>query len=285
MENNETVVIPFMGDVSVSNDTTPNQLAGWVREQDKIPLLLALSLYSEPRKALGDFVLVPNSYKVRFAVWYNQKDGMAIVGLRGTSVGANQGALDIQDDKVIAFGGNYCDLSLVKQVQETLFQLVGQIKSVVFVGHSLGGTAAFCLTSQIQNSRGIGLNSGAAPTNPILSGPGPRFTHYHIFGDLISSHMAPWAADVVIIKKGNAFSLVGTSSAHSSGTILASSGPWYFSNQTEEDRAYERWGKTYQSSYINNVWGKLVSFLYYLQTKQVVEKNPIPGSERWNRRQ
>jgi hypothetical protein len=283
MENNE--VIPFMGDVSVSNDTGPGSLAGWVREQDKIPLLLALSLYSTPRKELGDFVLVPNSYKVRYAVWYNQRDGMAIVGLRGTAATAAQGASDIKDDQIIAFGSNYCNLSLVTQVQETLFQLVGQIKSVVFVGHSLGGTAAFCLTSQIQNSRGIGFNSGAAPTNPILSGPGSRFTHYHIFGDLISSHMAPWAADVVIIKKGNAFSLVGTSQAHSSSNILESSGSWYFSNQTEEDRAYEKWGKTYQSSYINNVWGKLMSFLYFLQTRSAVEKNPIPGSERWNRRQ
>lgn len=281
----DVVYIPFMGDTSVTNDTSPNDLAGWVRDQDKIPLLLALSLYSTPRKELGDYVLIPNSYKVRYAVWFNTKDGTAIVGLRGTSPTSTSGDLDLKDDKIIAFGSNYCDLTLVTQVQEVLLQLVGQIQNVVFVGHSLGGTAAFCLTSQIQNSRGIGLNSGAAPTNPILSGPGSRFTHYHIFGDLISSHMAPWAADVVIVKKNNSFSLVGTSKAHSSENILASSGNWVLSNQTEEDRAYVKWGSTYQSSYINNVWGKLMSFLYFLQTKSVVDKNPIPGSERWNRRQ
>lgn len=83
MEKNEFVYIPFMGDDSVSNTTSPDQVADWVREQDKIPLLLALSLYSEARKELGDFVLVPNSYKTRFAVWFNPRDGTAVVGLRG----------------------------------------------------------------------------------------------------------------------------------------------------------------------------------------------------------
>lgn len=129
------------------------------------------------------------------------------------------------------------------------------------------------------------MNSGAAPTNPILSGPGSRFTHYHIFGDLISSHMAPWAADVVIVKKGNAFSIVGTSQAHSSENILKSSGLWSYGTQTEEDRSFQKWASTYQSSYINNVWGKLISFLYFLKTRQIAQKNPIPGSERYNKSQ
>lgn len=192
---------------------------------------------------------------------------------------------DISDDKIIAFG-NYCDLSLVSQVKEILLQLVGQINSVVFVGHSLGGTAAFCLTSQIENSRGIGLNSGAAPTNPVLNGPGNRFTHYHIFGDLISSHMAPWASKVIIIKKSDGYSLMGTAYAHSSERILKSDGSWTLSNQNEEDLAFQKWGNTYQSNkVVNNVWGKSAAYLYYLKKKDVSEKNPIPGSQRWNQRE
>lgn len=205
------------------------------------------------------------------------------IHVKGTSVGAAQGYQDIQDDSVIAYSSNYCDLSLVKDVQELLFQLVGQIENIVFVGHSLGGTAAFCLTSQIQNSRGIGLNAGAAPTNPILVGPGNRFTQYHIFGDLISSHMSPNAAHVVIIKKSNTLSLFGTSKAHSSENILKSSGSWTFSNQTEEDEAFQKWGKSYSATYINNVSGRFISYLYHLKKSLIVQKNPIPGSKRANK--
>lgn len=220
----------------------------------------------------------------RFAVWFNQKNGDAVVGLRGTSVNMNRGWEDIQDDSLIAYG-DYCNLTLVNQVKEILLQLVGQINSVVFVGHSLGGTAAFCLTSQIENSRGIGLNSGAAPTNPILNGPGNRFTHYHIFGDLISSHMAPWAANVIIIKKSDGYSLMGTAYAHSSARILKSDGSWIVSNQTEEDQAFQKWGNTYQpTTVVNNVWVKLLAYLYYLKKKFIAEKTPIPGSQRWNQR-
>lgn len=278
-------LIPFMGDNGVTNDVTESQVADFILPQDKIPLLLALSLYGTPRDQLGDFVLVPNTYKTRFAVWFNQKTGEAIVGLRGTSVNANKGWEDVQDDSIIAYGANYCDLSIVNQVQEVLLQLAGKISSVVFVGHSLGGTAAFCLTSQIQNSRGIGLNSGAAPTNPILSGPGNRFTHYHIFGDLISSHMSPEAANVIIIKKSDGYSLMGSSYAHSSARILASDGSWRYATATEEDEVYQKWGIQYPpNSYITSVWTRLLQFLYYLKKKNIVNQNPIPGSERWNKR-
>ena len=56
-----------------------------------------------------------------------------------------------------------------------------------------------CLTQRYSDSRGISFNGGAAPTNPILSGPGStRFVHYHIVGDLISSHMSLSAANVGI---------------------------------------------------------------------------------------
>lgn len=77
--------------------------------------------------------------------------------------------------------------------------LVGGYDSIIFAGYSLGGTAAFCLAKAIPNSRCVCFNPGnldlliigAAPTNPIITGPGTaRATVYHIVGDIISSHMS-----------------------------------------------------------------------------------------------
>jgi len=134
------------------------------------------------------------------------------VGLKGTS--DTSLSADVVDDIVIMSAPKYCDLSIVgeaiKVVEATMTiisdhtdELVtGRVESnaeptLVFAGHSLGGTAAMCLTMKYPNSVGVSFNGGAAPTNPILDGPGPeRFTHYHIVGDLISSHMSEKAARV-----------------------------------------------------------------------------------------
>jgi hypothetical protein len=92
--------IPFMGGEGVPISTTPSELAGWVEEQDKIPLLLALSLYNVPKESLGTFTLIPNSFKERYAAWFDESTGVCIIGCRGTSPTKSSGRLDLQDDKV-----------------------------------------------------------------------------------------------------------------------------------------------------------------------------------------
>ena len=92
--------IPFMGGEGVSNTTTPEELAGWVEEQDKIPLLLALSIYVVPRESLGPYTLIPNTTHDRYAAWFDNSTGVCVIGCRGTSPTKSSGGLDLQDDKV-----------------------------------------------------------------------------------------------------------------------------------------------------------------------------------------
>ncbi len=91
-----------------------------------------------------------------------------VIGCRGTSVGSKGkelttnlkgGVEDLGDDSIIAgASSNYCDLSLVALAS----QLAEEYKDyfIVFAGHSLGGTAAMCLTQKYPNSRGISFNGG-----------------------------------------------------------------------------------------------------------------------------
>lgn len=65
---------------------------------------------------------------------------------------------------MIAFAGNYCDLSLVNEAGRNIDAINSQGTTdgkgyfYVFVGHSLGGTAAQCLANKVPNSRSISLN-------------------------------------------------------------------------------------------------------------------------------
>lgn len=173
--------IPFIGGDALPASTSPQELGSFIKEEDKIPLLLAISLYETPRTDFTDFIYQEQYRNPRFGVWVNEALSMTVVGLRGTSPTASKGSMDLQDDRIIADAGSpYCDISIVQQVR----RIIEEFKSdfIVFVGHSLGGTAAFCLTNQYPNSRGIAFNPGAAPTNPVLSGPGQRMTVYHIVG-------------------------------------------------------------------------------------------------------
>jgi pimeloyl-ACP methyl ester carboxylesterase len=252
------------------------ELASWVKPDDRIPLMLALSLYnSKPIEEMVGYKMVPGSYGLRFAIWLNEDKTVAIVGTRGTSPFGAMGALDLADDGNIATS-DQCNLTLVGQVTKMIEKFVpATVQSIIFVGHSLGGTAALCLTSKYPNSRGIGFNSGAAPTNPILQGPGSgRFTHYHIFGDLISTHMSPEAAEVIVVKKKNAS--FASAAAHSSERALASDGPFEISNQTEEDEAFQKWGTPSGFQIFNPA-----KWAYKILESKAPEKMPIPGSARF----
>jgi len=228
----DEIPIPFMGDNDISNDTGPRQIASWVNPNDRIPLLLAISLYGQARPVMGNYKLVVNAGRV--ASWVDFETNSVIIGLKGTSDKTLE--QDILDDIIIMAAPTYCALSIVGEADQVIEETMAVIAnnsdelvsgraqsnnepSLIFAGHSLGGTAAMCLTIKYPNSLGVSFNGGAAPTNPILEGPGPqRFTHYHIVGDLISSHMGENAARVVRIKiPGKDF---GSQEPHSSGNLL-----------------------------------------------------------------
>lgn len=71
--------------------------------QDKIPLLLALSLYKQAIPEIQDFILIPESNKGRFAAWVQEKTKTCVIGCRGTSFGTYQIGMDLSDDKVSLF--------------------------------------------------------------------------------------------------------------------------------------------------------------------------------------
>lgn len=289
-----------MGDSDVNNKTMPENLSPWIDPNDKVPILLALSLYGEIRKELFSFKLFRND--IRCAAWIGPSN-IVIIGCRGTSIGSKYGTRDLQDDSIIALNSDYCDLTLVTLISKLVQDVYKKINNVpsgvdkvfdfvlgrkrevtniiptlIFAGHSLGGTAAICSAMKYPNSRAISLNGGAAPTNPILQGVGPeRATHYHIVGDLISSHMSNSAARVVRVKIPNiAF---GTLSAHNSGNILNK--PFIIYSPTQEDDEYVRWGyKPKEYSVVSNVLA-LTPYHTFIKVLQIVDKNPIPNSDRW----
>ena len=72
------------------------QLASFLWEVDRIPILLALSLYTgTPRTNLAP-ELIPSSVTPRTACWIFENT--VIVGTRGTSPTAAEGSKDIKDD-------------------------------------------------------------------------------------------------------------------------------------------------------------------------------------------
>ena len=155
----EEVEIPFIGGGGISNNVTPYELADWVKEEDKVPILLALSLYQTPREELWGYKLIPNSYSIRLAAWFNEVTGSCVIGCRGTSPGSSKGTQDLADDIVIAGSSKgVCDLSLVREGQKLYNTLKDQATTIVFVGHSLGGTAALCLCSANPGTFAISFN-------------------------------------------------------------------------------------------------------------------------------
>jgi len=295
MEDDENIRIPFLGDNEISNSTSPMQLAPWVEERDKIPLLLALSIYeTTPRPRLGAFYIIASSKRV--GVWFDPTTNTLVVGLKGTS--SKSLDKDIDDDFIILSNPSYCNLTLVQEASQILDGVLtsitkplmdpfggmiapartDQTPNIIFAGHSLGGTATMCMTIKYPGSRGISFNGGASPTNPITAGPGEgRFTHYHIVGDLISSHMTDQAAKVIRIKiPGKEF---GSQKPHSSGNLKVNGFPY---TAQQEDLDYQKWGSRANIQYniIKHVLA-VTRFQTKLQTERVVENSPIPGSIRY----
>lgn len=270
-----------MGGESVPVTTRENEVARFVYQEHRAPLLLALSMYSTPVGALSGFILVSDLTSVRVGVWFRDIDALWVVACKGTQPFGESGAADLKDDSKIAFG-SYCDLSLVeetKTVIETILDMDNELEDIMVVGHSLGGSAALCVSAKY-GIRCASFNGGAAPTNPVLSGPGPQLaTHYHIFGDLISSHMSPQAALVVRVRTPE--TNFGSLYPHSSARFLEKSGPFTIVTADEEDEAYLNWGRQFKWSFslLPKIF-TLAGFLATLKKYQIVRKSPIPGSTR-----
>lgn len=118
-------------------EAKPEQVASWVKDEDKVPLLLALSLYATPRTELNGYVLVHENS--RFAVWVNRFENRRVVGLRGTSAFKADASKDIKDDEVRSGGQHFLLFYSFVLLLSTIFSnkytflYKSRIKAVMFV--------------------------------------------------------------------------------------------------------------------------------------------------------
>lgn len=251
-----------------------SQVDDWIEERDKIPILLAVTLSSQegPVPEKHGFVLIPELTSLRVAVWVNPIEKIGVLGCRGTGVFKKGFVQDLRDDAVIAgiLGRqNTCQLEILKEAvprMEYLLQL--GLNEIIAAGHSLGGTASLCLAMKYPQIRAISLFGGGAATNPITVGPGAaRATHYHILGDLISSHVASSAAKVVRIQKIG-YDDWGYPYPHLVERIFKNDARrWKYISANEEQESWIRFGN---SSYGLTTLSRKI--------RQIVCEKPIPGS-------
>lgn len=205
-ENPEEPIPPSTG-FTVEFD--PNTIAEWIAPTHRIYLCLLNSLYAQaPSANVEGYINQTEFNHPRVAVW--QKDRLFFVGCRGTSIGKPRGEWDVVDDLQVANlkgeGSGSCgELSIVydavKIVQELINRGVPNY-NISIAGHSLGGRAANCVALQFRLGECVMFNAAAPITNPIKAGLGPdRATHYHIVGDMISTHVHAEAAKVIRVLK------------------------------------------------------------------------------------
>ena len=91
----------FLMDVKWS-EVDPAELPDWIEHNDRVPLILAMSLYNYPLRELEEYKLVTVTPGDRVGVWYHERLKQTIIGLRGTCVSMRLQE-DLDDDKVYSF--------------------------------------------------------------------------------------------------------------------------------------------------------------------------------------
>ena len=114
---------------------------------------------------------------------YGQK-----VGKGAINYGAKKTGLAQLHERVIS-GCEFISKQSASAVVNSLLARGVPPANIKICGHSLGGRAAVCTSVQYNLAECVVFNMASPVTNPIQEGLGPgRCTHYHICGDLISTH-------------------------------------------------------------------------------------------------
>lgn len=220
-------VIPPMGGSIAPKGTSAMDLAHWILPEHRPALGLVLSMSMTWAQQQDGYQLMnhPHWKTVRIGVWWNPVKNHFIVGCRATGIGASGAMEDLKDDRILGGLGKghipACDLNIVKEGKGIIEKLLVkyQPSQLLLAGYSLGGAAALCLGTLFPGVTVVSFLGGAPATRPVLQGPGPgRATHYHIVGDLVSSHVDPAAARIIRVDKGyHEFSVL---QPHLSGRFL-----------------------------------------------------------------
>jgi hypothetical protein len=90
------------------SDVDPAELPDWIEHNDRVPLILAMSLYNYPIRELEQYRLVTVSPGDRVGVWYHEHLRQTIIGLRGTCISTGL-EKDLEDDKVYSLSSRACN--------------------------------------------------------------------------------------------------------------------------------------------------------------------------------
>lgn len=294
----------FFGGSDTPKAASGSDIAEWVLPDHRPLAAMVFSLSTKRLKEVDGYILQPDTYQsLRVGVWFNTIKNHIVVGLRGTQLGGKGGMQDLKDDGVVSgiLSGGSCDLGIVKEAMTIMDKLrTSPLKTskITVSGFSLGGSAAMCIGNKLPYVKVVSFAGGAPPTQPTLVGPGPnRATHYHVVGDLVSTHMSPAAARVVRVDKGfKDFSVV---QPHVSDRFLRTDWPATRVDAEQEDKLFMAWAKGESRGAMGQVksWVKkgLISLLPIpLRTVaatvtnqvdasfvRVAESSPIPGSQRF----
>ena len=272
------------------NDKDPNTpiggyvsvVADWVLPQHRTPFLLATSLYGQPLQSSEGWWIESMYTSPRVACW--SKMGLFFIGCRGTNPFGPHFNLDLIDDAVIAgiSTAGPEGILLVQEAEVILKDLIVRrnvvVQNIMVGGHSLGGYAAMMLGAKYL-CKVCSFNGGAPCTNPVRTGPGPALaTHYHIVGDLVSTHMDPVAAQVLRIDTGaRGF---GVTYSHDTERFLKTTPVKGFLTADEADTIWLSWGLM-TAGKINTPVGPIqIVPSPFTILHELVLKSPIPGSQR-----
>lgn len=185
----------------VTGDPT-GEVAAFVKPEDKLGAWFAVKIYSYRPSQVMDYTYSEELSSSRIGVWLGCRSAYVI--FRGTQPAASGGVNDIIDDFILA-SENTCELSIANQGREVINEIYFRgYMDIRLAGHSLGGRAALCLGVQPGVTKVVALNAGAPVTAPTSAGPGPlRATHYHIVGDIVSTHLEDSAAENIRILIGD----------------------------------------------------------------------------------
>jgi hypothetical protein len=249
----------------------PNRIAGFVKPKDRIAAWFAIQIYNENVPEYGDFTLEQKTEHV--GVWTSCTE--AIVAFRGTKLGEKGGYQDVGDDIQIALGES-CDLAITNQGAPIIQDLYSRGYSITLAGHSLGGKAAICLGSMPGVVNVVVLNAGAPITNPDYKGPG-KGTHYHIVGDIISTHV--YGMQTVRVTKRKTVDWLDTW-FHETDRYFVGESYSFVDAQFEQNDLEDFFFVTGETRLkLINLTTSLLSLGWYSHAKSLICKVPIPGSE------
>lgn len=297
-ERNKGVLDGGNEPVRVDAPGSPDSVAQFVEEQDRIPLILLRSLgaaNTSPTNYQGFQLTSLGDEMVK--AWVNMETGKAIIAIRPVSELSESKALaNIIDDTLLAQGGNNCaSLSTTTAASYVVDDIMARgFTDVHVVGFSLGGATCRCLGEKYPNiTRAIMFNPGSPVTGGAVQGPA-NGVYYHIVGDALSTHMvSPKTIRVYLLESGQEYAQTETQLQldgviwdevgyyHSLDRFMEHGRAWRYESPQFEQNSLENFVfKDTLLARVVDIGGAVTSqhLNPFKKVQKLVCSNPIPGS-------